>query len=57
MLALRLLLKDKVGGKQHCLIPFVDSNLGFENIRKGCVIIKDCGTSVYVLFRFKENFM
>ena len=27
MLALRLFLKDK-GGKQHCLIPFVGSNLG-----------------------------
>ena len=24
---LRLMLKDK-GGKQHCLIPFVGSNLG-----------------------------
>ena len=29
MLALRLFLKDK-GGKQHCLIPFVGSNLGVE---------------------------
>ena len=29
MLALRLILKDK-GGKQHCLIPFVGSNLGVE---------------------------
>ena len=26
---LRLILKDK-GGKQHCLIPFVGSNLGVE---------------------------
>ena len=26
---LRLILKDQ-GGKQHCLIPFVGSNLGFE---------------------------
>ena len=25
----RLILKDQ-GGKQHCLIPFVGSNLGFE---------------------------
>ena len=29
MLALRLILKDKVG-KQHCL-PFVGSNLGVES--------------------------
>ena len=27
MLALRLFFKNK-GGKQHCLIPFVGSNLG-----------------------------
>ena len=26
-LALRLFLKDK-GGEQHCLVPFVGSNLG-----------------------------
>ena len=30
MLALRLFLKDKGGGKQHCLIPFVGSNLEVE---------------------------
>ena len=30
MLALRLFLKDKGDGKQHCLIPFVGSNLGVE---------------------------
>ena len=30
MLALRLFLKDKGGGKQHFLIPFVCSNLGVE---------------------------
>ena len=30
MLALRLFLKEKGGGKQHCLIPFVGSNLGVE---------------------------
>ena len=29
MLALRLILKGN-GGKQHCLIPFVGSNLGVE---------------------------
>ena len=34
MLALRLFLKDKGGGKQHCLIPFVDSNLGVETFLK-----------------------
>ena len=34
MLALRLFLKDKGGGKQHCLIPFVGSNLGVETILK-----------------------
>ena len=28
MLALRLFLIDKGGGKQHCLIPFVGSNQG-----------------------------
>ena len=28
MLALRLFLKDKSGGKQYCLIPFVGFNLG-----------------------------
>ena len=39
MLALRLILNDK-GGKQHCL-PYVGSNLGVENIRKGCVEIED----------------
>ena len=33
MLALRLFLKDK-GGKQHCLIPFVGSNLGVETFLK-----------------------
>ena len=27
MLALRIFLKNE-GGKQHCLIPFVGSNLG-----------------------------
>ena len=34
MLALRLVLKDKGGGKQHCLIPFVGSNLGVETFLK-----------------------
>ena len=34
MLALRLFLKDKSGGKQHCLIPFVGSNLGVETFLK-----------------------
>ena len=34
MLALRLILKDKGGGKQHCLIPFVGSNLGVETFLK-----------------------
>ena len=33
MLALRLFLKDK-GDKQHCLIPFVGSNLGVEKFLK-----------------------
>ena len=33
MLALRLFVKDK-GGKQHCLIPFVGSNLGVETFLK-----------------------
>ena len=32
-LALRLFLKDK-GGKKHCLIPFVGSNLGVETFLK-----------------------
>ena len=30
MLALKLFLKDKGGGKQDCLIKFVGSNLGVE---------------------------
>ena len=30
MLALGLFLKDNSGGKQHCLKPFVGSNLGVE---------------------------
>ena len=34
MLALRLFLKDKCGGKQQCLIPFVGSNLGVETFLK-----------------------
>ena len=34
MLALRLFLRDKDGGKQHCLIPFVGSNLGVETFLK-----------------------
>ena len=34
MLALRLFLKDKGGGKQHCLIPFVGSNLEVETFLK-----------------------
>ena len=34
MLALRLFLKDKGSGKQHCLIPFVGSNLGVETFLK-----------------------
>ena len=34
MLALRLFVKEKSGGKQHCLTPFVGSNLGFETFLK-----------------------
>ena len=34
MLALRLFLNDKGGGKQHCLIPFVGSNLEVETFLK-----------------------
>ena len=34
MLALRLFLKDKGSGKQHCLIPFVGSNPGVEKFLK-----------------------
>ena len=34
MLALRLFLKDKGGGKQHCLILFVGSNPEFETFLK-----------------------
>ena len=34
MLALRLFLKEKTGGKQHCLIAFVGSNLGAETFLK-----------------------
>ena len=34
MLALRLFLKDKGGGKQHVLVPFVGSNLGVKTFFK-----------------------
>ena len=34
MLTLRLFLKHKGGSKQHCLIPFVGSNLGVETFLK-----------------------
>ena len=34
MLALRLFLKNKGGGKQHCLKPFIGSNLGVEAFLK-----------------------
>ena len=34
MLALRLFLKYKGGGKQYWLIPFVGSNLGVETFLK-----------------------
>ena len=34
MLALGLFLKDKGGGKQYGLIPFVGSNLGVETFLK-----------------------
>ena len=34
MLAFRLFLKDKGGGKQHCFIPFVGSNLEVEKDQK-----------------------
>ena len=63
MSALRLFLKDKGGGKQHYLIPFVGSDLGLRhfwkrgNIRKGCIKIEDWGTSVYFVLRFQENSM
>ena len=57
MLALRLFLKDKSGGKQHCLIPFVGSNLEVEAIRKGCVTIEHWDTSVYFALSFQENSM
>ena len=60
MLALRVFLKDK-GGKKHCLITFVGSNMGLRHfwkrgdIRKGCVKIEDWGTSVYFALSFQEN--
>ena len=34
ILALRLFLKDNGGGKQHCLISFVGSNLEVETFLK-----------------------
>ena len=40
MLALRLFLKKK-GGKQHCLIPFVGSNLEVETFLKEVTSEKD----------------
>ena len=61
MSALRLFLEDN-GGKQHCLISFVGSNMGVETrkkggIRKGCVKIEDWVTSVYFALCFQENSM
>ena len=34
MLVLRLFVKDKGGGKQNCLIPFVGSNLRVKTFLK-----------------------
>ena len=61
MLALRLIFKDK-GGKQHCLITFVGSNLRvkiyfWKRVRKGCVEIEGWGSSVYFVLRFQKNSM
>ena len=41
MLALRLFLKDKSGGTQHCLILFVGSNLGVKHFWKDGTSEKD----------------
>ena len=63
MLALRLFLKNKGGGKQHCLIPFAGSNLGVETFLKKMEhqermrYNKDWGTSVYFVLKFQENYM
>ena len=63
MLALRLFLKDKGGGKQQCLIPVVGSNLGVETFLKKLEDEKSIhynrvwGTSVYFPLRFQENSM
>ena len=60
MLVLRLFLKDKGGDKQHCLIPFVGSNLGLRhfwkrwNIRKGCVAIEYWGTLYTLHWGFEK---
>ena len=61
LLALRLILKDK-GGKQHCLVPFVGSNLMVELFLKkkehqGCIEIENWGTPVYFISRFQGNSM
>ena len=59
MLALRLFLKEKGGGKQHCLIPFVGSNLEVETFLKKMEhqkgMLYNWGTSVYFVLKFQEN--
>ena len=64
MLALRLFLKDKGGGKQHFLIPFVGSDLGVETFLKNMEHQKkmrytreDRGTSVYFVFVYFNCFL
>ena len=60
ILALRLFLKDNGGGKQHCLILFVGSNLAVETSfkkmehQKKMLTIEDWGTSLYFVLRLQE---
>ena len=55
MLALRLYLKDKGGGKQHYLIPFVGFNLEVETFLKKMEHQK--GMRYNRGLRFQENSM
>ena len=63
MLALRLFLKDKGGGKQHFLIPFVGSDLSVETFLKNMEhqekmrYTEDRGTSVYFAFVYFNCFL
>ena len=63
VLVLMLFLKDKGGGKQHCLISFVGSNLGVKTFlkkmehQKRMHYDRGWGISVFFVLRFQQNSM